>query len=1122
MYFTPSLNNVNLSHLFNSLNVRGNLTAKNKLIASFAEVNDIDCSTLSSDRVNNILVPSHYLTNQNIKLLVNGLSLEEQATDFIAFRDLITQMFELPQQYNTLLFDPIMLYPISQIPTGLLTLVNKPDPFQRVRMMELGQSIMNNCLIIGGNVGVNPARYSDIIANIIGAFPSWSVDIINTLFPVSLNTKVNVCATNIETDSQTINDLSSLITSPVFYSTISTRSVILARDNLNKIVPNKHILSPLSLVFTDESGYLKTPIEIPHFPFIDLDPALKIQTRLVNLVNTFSSYYTKDEINIMISVFASIASYAPLMAALTAIQVECNAILSAVILDKAGTTADLAGTTADLVGTTANKITCQGTLVEMNASITAGETSIGAKVSAGEASIGAQVSAGETSLAASTTAGEVSIGVAEGGALTSIGAAEAAAITAIIAAGLFHLKGPKGDRGDNGDKGDQGNTGIGFINMNDHYDILLPLITTSRIYSTNVPTVSGDMVNKLYLDTTYSTTTQNNELYKAIGYSPDLTSYSTTVQNNALYKAIGYSPDLSSYSTTVQNNELYKAIGYSPDLSSYSTTVQNNALYKAIGYSPDLSSYSTTVQNNALYKAIDYSPDLSSYSTTDQTNTLIQSYNYITNNINGELYLNNGLYNTTQGSLRLVSTGIGNFIQSGLQHYDTANSSTSADLIFCNMSWGTEWMRIKADGKIGISTNAPDEKLHVNGNIKADSNMICSSVPTSDSHLTNKLYIANNYLPLSGGTLTGTLNTGSEVYVNNSVDACIRLLTNTGGNYIQSGLNNGTSIKNLYITSINGGTEWIRCDGTDGNVGIGNIDPTERLHVNGNFLASGNINGVSPTIMSYLTTLTSDVQTQLGNKLNTSVISDYTLTSGLTTYINDVPKWGDYTLTSGLTAYINGVSKWGDKLSLSGGSLTGALHTSDVMSFTDHMETAKFYIYSSGSSFYIKSYTNLKNYAINIPVNTPLTIASNGNITTSGNINEVSPTKMSYLTTVTSNVQTQLDNLSSSIASIKQKTNKAASFIYSFDNGSYIVLTGSGNYEITLPDPVNATIFEITFIKQHNSLYAKVITFYTNYGGQNVMNTNCVTGSTGSDSMDIGANRRIVKVFTDGVKWYAD
>lgn len=375
----------------------------------------------------------------------------------------------------------------------------------------------------------------------------------------------------------------------------------------------------------------------------------------------------------------------------------------------------------------------------------------------------------------------------------------------------------------------------------------------------------------------------------------------------------------------------------------------------------DINSYSFTT--NAVNDLINYT------TTTNLTNALnlklntsdLTGYNYITKNITQEMFVNATSLPTSSGSLRLVSAGNYNYIQSGVSQ----DIGSTADLFFTDMSSSNTWMTLKGTtGRLGINTTAPEEKLHVNGSIKADTNMICSTVPTQNSHLTNKLFVANNYLPLVGGTLTGSLNSittdqlaylttissnvqtqltsnsssvqlindrytmansyvgtqgnyhsyvgspgvnyttfgfqntsssegqstlqtgvtrvnhqtplcikaskvrispddlnvpvktfevqgsadisgiltlGSECLVNNKTDACIRLLANTGGNYIQSGTSDDTSVKDLYITSLNGGTEWMRCKASNCFVGVGGIAPSEMLHVNGNIKTNGTI-----------------------------------------------------------------------------------------------------------------------------------------------------------------------------------------------------------------------------------------------------------------------------------------
>ena len=52
--------------------------------------------------------------------------------------------------------------------------------------------------------------------------------------------------------------------------------------------------------------------------------------------------------------------------------------------------------------------------------------------------------------------------------------------------------------------------------------------------------------------------------------------------------------------------------------------------------------------------------------------------------------------------------------------------------------------------------------------------------------------------------------------------------------------------RNVYIRY--GNDEYVSTFASNGNVGIGNTSPTERLDVNGNILASGNVKATSVTI----------------------------------------------------------------------------------------------------------------------------------------------------------------------------------------------------------------------------------------------------------------------------------
>jgi hypothetical protein len=72
-------------------------------------------------------------------------------------------------------------------------------------------------------------------------------------------------------------------------------------------------------------------------------------------------------------------------------------------------------------------------------------------------------------------------------------------------------------------------------------------------------------------------------------------------------------------------------------------------------------------------------------------------------------YLLGDALTPTNGLIRMVTVGGVNFIQSGL----TEVASSSADLVFGSIFAGNEWMRIKADGKVGIGTNAPSGRLTI-------------------------------------------------------------------------------------------------------------------------------------------------------------------------------------------------------------------------------------------------------------------------------------------------------------------------------------------------------------------------------------------------------------------------
>ncbi|AFY02863.1 putative cell wall surface anchor family protein [Bdellovibrio bacteriovorus str. Tiberius] len=67
----------------------------------------------------------------------------------------------------------------------------------------------------------------------------------------------------------------------------------------------------------------------------------------------------------------------------------------------------------------------------------------------------------------------------------------------------------------------------------------------------------------------------------------------------------------------------------------------------------------------------------------------------------------------TPATLRILSQSGANYIESGTDFTNT----TSADLHFTDMMGVNKWMTIKADGKVGINTNAPATNFQVKGGV---------------------------------------------------------------------------------------------------------------------------------------------------------------------------------------------------------------------------------------------------------------------------------------------------------------------------------------------------------------------------------------------------------------------
>ena len=104
-------------------------------------------------------------------------------------------------------------------------------------------------------------------------------------------------------------------------------------------------------------------------------------------------------------------------------------------------------------------------------------------------------------------------------------------------------------------------------------------------------------------------------------------------------------------------------------------------------------------------------------------------------------------YNSTLDQFEGFGAGnawgtLGGVIDVNQDTYIKAESNAGAnndELQF--VTFGTENMIIKKDGKIGMGTNAPTEKLHINGNIRIIGNIVCTSLDVRLSNLQDLLTV---------------------------------------------------------------------------------------------------------------------------------------------------------------------------------------------------------------------------------------------------------------------------------------------------------------------------------------------------------------------------------------------
>ena len=166
------------------------------------------------------------------------------------------------------------------------------------------------------------------------------------------------------------------------------------------------------------------------------------------------------------------------------------------------------------------------------------------------------------------------------------------------------------------------------------------------------------------------------------------------------------------------------------------------------------------------------------------------------------------------GALQFGNVDVDNYLASIRSFQDGATDS--ARIAFYTEATGTtltEKMRLTSDGKLGIGTITPSEKLHVNGTISASNLDIAGSASYDSISITNDLTV--------GGSVTA-LEFHTE-FVSSSI-----IFSSGSTKFGDTSDDIHQFSGSLRVTG--SGDHWI----SNGNVGIGTTSPDQKLTVKGN------------------------------------------------------------------------------------------------------------------------------------------------------------------------------------------------------------------------------------------------------------------------------------------------